>query len=141
MTRTTSKKTTNPRQPKTRRFKLTVEGQPMLVDYKPDWMDGLGMFEFRSPRADACLHVDKQIRRPGSIKLGNLVFERGGPERRIARPLEFPFLPEVVPVCRAPLSVYVANKRRRWQKGWGPIKMHSYCAANVQGACMEVDEA
>ena len=30
-------------------FKLTVEAQEMVVDYKPHWMKDLGLFEFRSP--------------------------------------------------------------------------------------------
>jgi hypothetical protein len=52
MTRKTSKKTASSRQPKTRRFKLTVEGQPMLVDYTPNWIPGVGEFEFRNPHCE-----------------------------------------------------------------------------------------
>lgn len=52
MVRTTSKKATS-RRPQKRRFRLTVEGQPMLVDYTADWMPGTGHFEFRSPHKPA----------------------------------------------------------------------------------------
>lgn len=31
------------------RFKLIVEAQEMVVDYRPNWMKDLGHFEFRSP--------------------------------------------------------------------------------------------
>jgi hypothetical protein len=31
------------------RFRLTVEGQEMVVDYQPHWMKDTGHFEFRSP--------------------------------------------------------------------------------------------
>ncbi len=30
-------------------FRLTVEAQEMIVSYQPEWMEGLGHFEFRSP--------------------------------------------------------------------------------------------
>lgn len=52
MTRTASKKAIR-RRPLKRRFRLTVEGQPMLVDYIADWMPGTGQFEFRSPHKPA----------------------------------------------------------------------------------------
>jgi hypothetical protein len=48
MTRKTSKKPIS-HHPQKRRFRLTVEGQPMLVDYTANWMHGTGQFEFRSP--------------------------------------------------------------------------------------------
>jgi hypothetical protein len=35
------------------RFSITVECQPMLVDYTPNWMRETGMFEFRSPHKPA----------------------------------------------------------------------------------------
>ena len=52
MTRSTAKKVAS-RRPQKRRFKLTVEGQPMLVDYTANWMHGTGQFEFRSPHKPA----------------------------------------------------------------------------------------
>jgi hypothetical protein len=41
-----------PTRPKKQRFTLTVEGQPMIVEYTPNWMGSefaTGHFEFRSP--------------------------------------------------------------------------------------------
>jgi hypothetical protein len=53
MTRKTSKKPAPSPRPHKRRFKLTVEGQPMLADYIADWMEGIGQFEFHSPHKPA----------------------------------------------------------------------------------------
>ena len=41
------------RKPKAIRFKLVVEGQTMIVRYKPNYMDHFGHFEFRSPHKPA----------------------------------------------------------------------------------------
>ena len=30
-------------------FTIVVEAQKMVVKYRPNWMDGMGQFEFRSP--------------------------------------------------------------------------------------------
>jgi hypothetical protein len=39
--------------PKPQKFKISVEGQEMLVEYEADWMDGTGHFQFRSPHKPA----------------------------------------------------------------------------------------
>ncbi len=53
MPRKQPKKSAPSPRPQKRRFKLTVEGQPMLVDYTPNWMRDTGQFEFRSPHKPA----------------------------------------------------------------------------------------
>jgi hypothetical protein len=35
--------------PKPQKFRISVEGQEMLVEYTPNWMDLMGQFVFRSP--------------------------------------------------------------------------------------------
>jgi hypothetical protein len=35
--------------PRPQKFKISVEGQEMLVEYEADWMEGMGHFQFRSP--------------------------------------------------------------------------------------------
>ncbi len=41
------------RKPKAIRFKLVVEGQTMIVGYKPNYMGDCGHFEFQSPHKSA----------------------------------------------------------------------------------------
>lgn len=49
MTARSRRKTALRRKRKAVRFTLVVEGQKMIVGYKPNWMAGCGQFEFRSP--------------------------------------------------------------------------------------------
>ena len=49
MTKRTSRKKTSRRKAKTVTFALVVEGQKMIVAYKPNRMADYGQFEFRSP--------------------------------------------------------------------------------------------
>jgi hypothetical protein len=54
--RATRKAPALPARSKKQRFTLTIEGQPMLVEYTPNWMDGefaTGHFEYRSPHKPA----------------------------------------------------------------------------------------
>src|SRR5258708_6078681 len=39
--------------PKSQKFRISVEGQEMLVEYEADWMKDTGHFQFRSPHKPA----------------------------------------------------------------------------------------
>ncbi len=52
MPRNAAKKSAKP-SPQKCRFKLNVEGQPMLVECTADWMHSTGQFVFRSPHKPA----------------------------------------------------------------------------------------
>jgi hypothetical protein len=52
MTRKKSKKAASSR-PQKRRFRLTIEGQPMVVEYVANSRPGLGVFVFQSPHKPA----------------------------------------------------------------------------------------
>jgi hypothetical protein len=49
MTKRTQTKAPARSKSKQQKFRISVEGQEMLVEYEPDWMDGMGHFQFRSP--------------------------------------------------------------------------------------------
>ena len=49
MTKRTQPKAPARSKPKQQKFRISVEGQEMLVEYTPSWMGDLGQFEFRSP--------------------------------------------------------------------------------------------
>jgi hypothetical protein len=53
MTKRTQPTAAARRKPKQQRFKISVEGQEMLVEYEPDWMEGTAQFQFRSPHKPA----------------------------------------------------------------------------------------
>jgi hypothetical protein len=53
MTKRTQPKAAARRKPKPQKFRISVEGQEMVVEYEPDWMDGMGHFQFRSPHEPA----------------------------------------------------------------------------------------
>jgi hypothetical protein len=53
MTKRTQAKAPARSKPKQQKFRISVEGQEMLVEYTPSWMGDLGQFEFRSPHKPA----------------------------------------------------------------------------------------
>jgi hypothetical protein len=49
MTKRPKRKKTSPAKQRRMTFRISVEAQPVVVRYQPNWMDDLGQFEFRSP--------------------------------------------------------------------------------------------
>ena len=66
MTRKKPKKSAALPSPAETPLQVTVEGQPMLVDYTPNGMRDTGQFEFRSPHKPARRIPDTVPSRPSS---------------------------------------------------------------------------
>lgn len=108
MTRKQSKKAANSRLQQ-RRFKLTIEGQPMLVEYTPNWRQGRGQFVFRSPHKPVrCIPLSEYGYYHHFADM-DVIEAKGSPEE-YARVAALEFIRRVVNYTEATLETISAKK-------------------------------
>jgi hypothetical protein len=108
MTRKQSKKASNSG-PQTHRFKLTIEGQLMLVEYIPNPRRGLGVFVFESPYKPArCIPLNEYGRSTHLVDMAAV--EAADSPEDYARIVALDFIRRVINYNEANLKTISARK-------------------------------